>query len=73
MHRWMEALILCPKNLQNRLYRGTLKYSIFLRNLCGHPILIFFSHVGLKVRRVENSDFYPPVFLDFSVALEARW
>ena len=31
------------KNLQNHLFRGTLKFSIFLRNLCDQPILIFFT------------------------------
>ena len=40
--RWMEEFISCSKNLQNRLYSGTLKHSIFLRKLCGKPILIFF-------------------------------
>ena len=28
--------------------RGTLKYSIFLRIMCGKPLLIYFSQVGLK-------------------------
>ena len=42
------------KSFNNRLYKGTLKYSIFIRNLCGQPILIFFSQVGL-VRCVVNS------------------
>ena len=33
MRRLMVAFILCSKILQNRVHRGTLKYSIFLRNL----------------------------------------
>ena len=30
------------------LYRGTLKCFIFLRNLCGQPVLIFFSQVEVE-------------------------
>ena len=45
--RWMNAFILCSKT---RLYKATLKlhFSIFLRNVCGQPIVIFFSQVELK-------------------------
>ena len=31
-----------------KIFKIALQYSIFLRNLCGKPILIFFSQVGLK-------------------------
>ena len=43
MRYYMEVFILCFIMLQNRLHGGTLKYSIFLINLCGQPILIFFT------------------------------
>ena len=33
---WKRSL--CSKTLQNRLYEGTLKYKIFLSNVCGQPI-----------------------------------
>ena len=39
------------KIFQNQLYRGTLKYSILLRNLCVQPIL-YISRIN--VRCVEN-------------------
>ena len=33
-------------------------------------ILIFFSQVGLKSDVWKTASFYPPVFVDFSIALE---
>ena len=48
MRRVTEAFILCSEIIQNRLYKGTLKCSIFLRNVCGQPVLLFFSSVQPK-------------------------
>ena len=61
----MNAFILCSKILQNRLYSGTLKYSIFLRNLCGQLMLKFICNGGLKSGVWENSVLFTsciPVF-----------
>ena len=35
MGRWMEAFIFCFKNLQNRLYGGTLQNFIFMSDFRG--------------------------------------
>ena len=71
MRRWTEAFILCSKIIQSRLHRGTLKCSIFQRNLCGQPVLLFFHKWDSSRMYGKQRHFYPPVFLDFSIALEA--
>ena len=43
----------------------------FLRNLCGKPILKILHKWDLSQDCVKQHPFYPPVFLDFYIALEA--
>ena len=66
-----KRLFSALKNLQNRLYRGMFQNPIFLRNLYGETILIFISQVGLKSGVWKTASFYPPVFPDCFIALEA--
>ena len=68
MHRELEAFILHSKILQNWLYRGTLKYS-------GHfseKINFFFHKWDLSQVCGKQHPFYPPVFKDFPIDLEAK-
>ena len=71
MRRWMEAFIFCSKNLQNQLYRGTLQSPIFSERFSWLTCLVILSQVGLKSGVWRTASFYPPVFVDFSIALEA--
>ena len=68
---WMEAFNMCSKTLQNLLYGGTLKYTIFLKNMWGQPILIFFSQVRLKSGVWKTASFLSSCIPVFSTALEA--
>ena len=54
-----------------RSFWVTLKYSIFLRNLCGKPVLTFFHKWDLRQVCGKQHLCFMPVFLDFSMALEA--
>ena len=72
MRRIIKAFILCSKLRQNRLFGGTLTYSIIPRKLCGQPILIFSSQVVLRsdmCKTVSYNNYYHPVVLDFTLAI----
>ena len=73
MRSCREAFILCSilSLLQNKLHGSSLKYSIFLINLCDQPILIYFNIWDLSQMCEKQRPFYPPVFLDFSIAHDA--
>ena len=47
------------------------KYSIFSERFSWLTCVDFFSQVGIKSGVWKTAYFYPPVFVDFSIAIEA--